>query len=222
MSFSPFLTAVQAVRAPEVTPRGLLFVLSAPSGAGKGSIANALREQDTNILLSVSATTRPPRPGEANGVHYHFIDRPQFKHMVENQEFLEHAEVYGNCYGTPKAPVETALQQGQDVLFDIDWQGAQQVACNARDDVASIFILPPSLKELERRLRLRGQDSDTVIAKRMAEACEQISHYNEYDYVIVNQDLEQSVQAVALILAAERMKRKRQVGLEKFINKFNQ
>ncbi|HVI49977.1 MAG TPA: guanylate kinase [Candidatus Sulfotelmatobacter sp.] len=210
--------AFPAVRAPGVRPRGLLLVLSSPSGAGKSSISRALMAKNSDIVLSVSATTRAPRPGEVDGRDYHFIDKPRFEEMVAKGEFLEHARVFDNYYGTPKPPVEAALAAGKDVLFDVDWQGTQQLAANAREDLVSIFILPPSLAELERRLLGRGQDSAEVVAKRMAKAGDEMSHFPEYQYVVVNTELEASVAAVDTILAAERLKRHRQIGLADFVN----
>ena len=210
--------AVQAVRAPGVRPRGLLLVLSSPSGAGKSSISRALMARNPDIAMSISATTRAPRPGEVDGRDYHFIDKPRFEEMVAAGQFLEHARVFDNYYGTPKPPVEAALADGKDVLFDVDWQGTQQLAQNARDDLVSIFILPPSLPELERRLLGRAQDSVEVVAKRMAKAGDEMSHFPEYQYVVVNTDLDASVEAVDTILAAERLKRHRQIGLADFVN----
>lgn len=197
--------------------RGLMLVLSSPSGAGKTTISRALLKREPNLTMSVSATTRPKRPGETAGVDYTFIDPTEFNLMVNRREMLEHAHVFGNYYGTPRKPVEDALGAGKDVLFDIDWQGTQQLAQNARGDLVSIFILPPSTKELERRLKTRAQDSAEVVAKRMSRAAEEISHYREYDYIIVNDVIEDSVRAVQAILAAERLKRDRQVGLEDFV-----
>ncbi|OIQ92768.1 guanylate kinase [mine drainage metagenome] len=207
-----------SVRAAGVRPRGLLLVLSSPSGAGKSSISRALMARNPDIVMSVSATTRPPRPGEVDGRDYHFIDKPRFEAMVARGEFLEHARVFDNYYGTPKPPVEAALAAGRDVLFDVDWQGTQQLAQNARDDLVSIFILPPSVEELERRLLSRGQDSAEVVARRMAKAGDEMSHFPEYQYVVVNRALDDSVAAVDTILAAERLKRHRQIGLADFVN----
>ena len=197
--------------------RGLMLVLSSPSGAGKTTISRALLKREPNLTMSVSATTRPKRPGETAGVDYTFIDPTEFNLMVNRREMLEHAQVFGNYYGTPRKPVEQALGAGKDVLFDIDWQGTQQLAQNARGDLVSIFILPPSTKELERRLKTRAQDSAEVVAKRMSRAAEEISHYREYDYIVVNDVIEDSVRAVQSILAAERLRRDRQVGLEDFV-----
>ncbi|PWC34434.1 guanylate kinase [Azospirillum sp. TSO35-2] len=197
--------------------RGLMLVLSSPSGAGKTTIARGLLERDAGITMSVSVTTRAMRPGEAEGLDYYFIDQPRFDRMAETGDLLEHARVFGNCYGTPRHAVEDALGAGRDVLFAIDWQGAQQLAQNARDDLVSVFVLPPSVVELERRLRGRGQDSEEVIANRMAKASNEISHWPEYDYVIVNNDVDESIASVESILHAERLRRRRQVGLPEFV-----
>ena len=198
--------------------RGLLIILSSPSGAGKSTLARWLREWDPSIRFSVSATTRPARPGEVHGKDYYFVSRDEFLTLSENGEMLEHAEVFANLYGSPKAPVEAAVANGEDTLFDIDWQGGQQIRNSALGkDVVSIFILPPSLAELERRLRSRGQDSDEVIAGRMARSMDEISHWAEYDYVLVNDDLEACKDKVATILKAERLKRDRQPGLTDFV-----
>ena len=200
-----------------VRRRGLMFVLSSPSGAGKTSISRRLLERHQDISLSVSVTTRAPRPGEVDGVHYHFIDRPAFERMAANGDLLEHAEVFGRHYGTPRGPVEAALADGRDVLFDIDWQGTQQLAENARDDLVAVFILPPTAAELERRLRTRAQDSDEEIARRMSKAAGEMSHWPEYDYVIVNADFETSVAQTDAILTAERLRRRRLIGLGDFV-----
>ncbi|CAO3355790.1 guanylate kinase [Azospirillum melinis] len=197
--------------------RGLMLVLSSPSGAGKTTIARGLLDRDAGITMSVSVTTRAMRPGEAEGLDYYFIDQQRFDRMAETGDLLEHARVFGNCYGTPRVAVEDALGAGRDVLFAIDWQGAQQLAQNARDDLVSVFVLPPSVSELERRLRGRGQDSEEVIANRMAKASNEISHWPEYDYVIVNSDVTESIAAVESILHAERLRRRRQVGLPEFV-----
>jgi guanylate kinase len=197
--------------------RGLMLVLSSPSGAGKTTISRRLLETDDNLSMSVSVTTRPPRPGERDGVDYRFIDRAAYDAMVEDGALLEHARVFDNFYGTPRAAVEAALNAGQDILFDIDWQGTQQLKEAARDDLVSVFVLPPSAGELERRLRARAQDSDTVIAGRMAKAADELSHYAEYDYVLVNTDLDASVDRVRAILEAERARRERLVGLGEFV-----
>jgi len=206
-----------AAAGPGIGRRGLMLVLSSPSGAGKTSISRRLLERHPDLSLSISVTTRPPRPGEVDGVHYHFIGRDRFEEMVARGELLEHATVFGRSYGTPRAPVEAALAQGRDVLFDIDWQGTQQVAEKARDDLVSVFILPPSVPELERRLRSRAQDSDEEIARRMAKAADEMSHWAEYDYVVVNADFEESVARAEAILTTERLRRRRQVGLSEFV-----
>jgi len=197
--------------------RGLMLVLSSPSGAGKTSIARQLLAEDANLTLSVSATTRPPRPNEVDGRDYHFVDQARFDEMVASNAFLEYATVFGNSYGTPKADVMTVLEAGGDVLFDIDWQGTQQVANAAGDDLVSVFILPPSRAALQARLESRAEDSDEVVAARMAKASDEISHYPEYNYIVVNDDLERSVRSVRAILAAERLRRDRQTGLTEFV-----
>ncbi len=196
-----------------------MLVLSSPSGAGKTTIARALLRSDRNLVMSVSATTRQPRPGEVEGRDYHFVDHESFEAMIREDRLLEHARVFDNLYGTPRQPVDGALAEGQDVLFDIDWQGTQQLRQNARADLVSIFILPPSVGELEKRLRSRAQDSDDVVRKRMAKAGDEMSHWPEYDYIVVNTDIEASVAAVQSILAAERLKRDRQIGLADFVNR---
>lgn len=201
----------------ELERRGLLFVLSSPSGAGKSTLSKMLLDADDNISLSVSYTTRPPRPGEVDGVHYHFTDTATFKKMAADGEFLEWAHVFGHRYGTPKAPVEAALADGCDVLFDIDWQGAQQLYQEAGPDVVRVFILPPSIEELERRLHTRAQDSDEVIADRMSRAKSEIGHWDGYDYVLINDNVEGCFAKVQQILTAERMKRRRQKGLIGFV-----
>ena len=201
----------------EIRRRGLMLVLSSPSGAGKTTISRRLLERDVNLQMSVSVTTRPMRPGEVGGIDYYFIDAATFRQRVEERELLEYATVFGHCYGTPRGPVEQALGAGRDVLFDIDWQGTQQLRQNARDDLVSVFVLPPSTKELERRLKTRAQDSDAEVARRMAKAADEMSHWAEYDYIIVNHDIEASVRQVEAILIAERLKRERQVGLHEFV-----
>ncbi|MBV9840447.1 MAG: guanylate kinase [Sphingomonadaceae bacterium] len=203
----------------ELERRGLLFVLSSPSGAGKSTIARMLLEADGQIEMSVSATTRPMRPGETDGADYHFVDVPRFKEMVAAGDFLEWAHVFDHRYGTPRAPVEALLAAGRDVLFDIDWQGAQQLYQQAGGDVVRVFILPPSVDELERRLRTRGTDDAQVVAARMARAASEISHWDGYDYVLVNDDVERCFAQVRLILRAERLKRSRQIGLIGFTRK---
>ena len=202
---------------PDMQRRGLMLVLSSPSGAGKTSISRRLLETEDELTMSVSATTRPRRPGEVDGVDYHFIDQTDFQLMINRGEFLEYAKVFDNYYGTPRGPVDAVLSGGKDVLFDIDWQGTQQVADAARDDLVSVFILPPSTHELERRLMGRAQDSAEVVAQRMSKAADEISHYREYDYIIVNRDLDESVDAVRAILTAERLKRDRRLGLTDFV-----
>jgi len=194
-----------------------MLVLSSPSGAGKTTISRALLEDDNNLTMSVSVTTRAPRPGEQRGIDYHFIDRATFDAMVSAGDLLEHAEVFGNGYGTPRAEVEKALAAGRDVLFDIDWQGTQQLRAEMRDDLVSVFILPPSTEELERRLRARAQDSDETVRTRMAKASDEMSHRAEYKYIILNHDLDKSVEQARTILAAERLKRDRQSGLHGFV-----
>ncbi len=197
--------------------RGLMLVLSSPSGAGKSTIAKEILARDKNIAMSVSITTRPKRPGEVAGRDYHFVDKADFNLMVNRREFLEYAKVFDNYYGTPSEPVLEALAAGRDVLFDIDWQGTQQIAEQARDDLVSVFILPPSTTELERRLKQRAQDSLEVVARRMSKASDEMSHYAEYDYVLVNHDIEQSVARAMSILTAERLRRERMVGLGEFV-----
>jgi guanylate kinase len=202
--------------------RGLLIILSSPSGAGKSTLARALREWDPAIRFSVSATTRAPRPGEQDGREYHFRTRDQFLATVAQGQMLEHAEVFGNLYGSPRAPVEDALTRGEDTLFDIDWQGGQQIRNSALGkDVVSIFILPPSMAELERRLRGRGQDSDAVIAARMAKSQAEVSHWAEYDYVLVNRDVDACAESLKGIVAAERLRRDRQPWLTDFVRALN-
>jgi len=197
-----------------VARRGLMFVLSSPSGAGKSTLARKLLEADDNMSLSVSATTRAARPSEVDGREYKFMDKAQFEDMADRNEFLEHAVVFGNHYGTPRAPVEAMLIQGKDVLFDVDWQGARALRAAEPRDVVGIFILPPSMAELERRLRARAEDSEEVIQSRMARSLNEISHWEEYDYVLVNTLLEQTLAQVRQILAAERLKRNRQLWLK--------
>jgi guanylate kinase len=194
-----------------------MFVLSSPSGAGKTTLTRMLLRADRRVNLSVSVTTRPKRRGEVNGRDYHFIDRSRFDAMVKDGELLEWAEVFGHHYGTPRKPVDDALRAGRDVLFDIDWQGTQQLREKARDDLVSVFILPPTAMELERRLKTRAQDSRAVIVSRMAKAAGEMSHWPEYDYVIVNRDRAEAFAEVKAILAAERLKRERQVGLGDFV-----
>jgi guanylate kinase len=201
--------------------RGLLVILSSPSGAGKSTLARRLIDWDPEIRFSVSATTRAPRPGEVDGREYHFCSRAAFEALVTEGQMLEHAEVFGNFYGSPRAPVEAAMHDGRDTLFDIDWQGGQQIKQAMRDDVVSIFILPPSIAELDRRLRQRGQDSDQVIAGRMAKSQSEISHWAEYDYVLVNQDVDATFATLLTIVQAERMRRDRQPALADFVRTLN-
>ena len=202
--------------------RGLLIILSSPSGAGKSTLAKRLMAWDPSLRFSVSATTRAPRPGEEDGREYYFRSRAAFEKMVAEGEMLEHAEVFGNFYGSPKAPVEAAMEEGRDTLFDIDWQGGQQIRNSVLGkDVVSIFVLPPSIAELERRLRSRAQDSDEVIAGRMAKSEAEISHWAEYDYVLVNDDLDRTEADLKTILTAERMRRDRQPDLSGFVRGLN-
>ncbi|MGH6932163.1 MAG: guanylate kinase [Dongiaceae bacterium] len=203
---------------PEGTRRGLMLVLSSPSGAGKTTISRRLLKFDGNIQMSISVTTRARRPGETDGVDYYFIDRPEFDRQVAARALLEHALVFGNHYGTPRAPVEAALAAGRDVLFDIDWQGTQQLAESARDDLVSVFVLPPSTAELHRRLVQRAQDSAEEVTRRMAKAADEMSHWAEYDYIVINNQLEASVAQVQAILSAERLRRARQIGLHEFVS----
>ncbi len=200
--------------------RGLMLVLSSPSGAGKTSISRRVLELEPEVTMSVSVTTRPRRPGERDGIDYHFVDEARFRAMVEAGELLEHAFVYGHHYGTPRAAVEAALAQGRDVLFDIDWQGAQQLRERAADDVVGVFILAPSLEALAERLRGRAQDSEEVVRYRLARVASDVTHWAEYEYVIINEELEASVASVRAILAAERLKRRRQPYLSEFVQRF--
>lgn len=197
--------------------RGLLVVLSSPSGAGKTTISRLLLEADPGIAMSISVTTRPKRPGETQGHDYHFVEDGEFQRMVETDEFAEYATVFNHHYGTPAAPVRSAIEGGHDILFDIDWQGTQQLHSAMGDDLVRIFILPPSMAELERRLRARGTDSDKVIEERMRRADGEISHWKEYDYVLINQDRDQCLAEVRSIVAAERLKARRQNGLVDFV-----
>ena len=201
----------------KIKKRGLLLVLSSPSGAGKSTLSRALLEKDDNISMSVSMTTREPRPGEIDGIHYNFASQNEFDALIADDGFLEYATVFENSYGTPAAPVEKALREGKDVLFDIDWQGTQQLNQRVGSDLVRVFILPPSKDELLNRLKSRAQDSDEVVAKRMAKANSEISHWAEYDYVIINDDLKKAEKELFTILNAERMKRARQSGLAEFV-----
>ncbi len=200
-----------------VARRGLMLVLSSPSGAGKTTLSRMLLKADRGVELSVSVTTRPRRRGEVDGRDYHFIEFPRFNAMVKSGKLSEWAEVFGHCYGTPRRPVEQALRAGRDVLFDIDWQGTQQLREKARDDLVSVFILPPTAEELERRLKRRAQDTRAIIGTRMAKAAGEMSHWPEYDYVIVNRHIDHAFAEVRAILAAERLKRERQIGLSAFV-----
>ncbi len=202
--------------------RGLLLILSSPSGAGKSTLSRMLMDWDPTMRFSVSATTRPPRPGEIDGREYYFRSRAEFQSIVDAGDMLEHAEVFGNLYGSPRGPVEAAMRAGRDTVFDIDWQGGQQVKQAMRDDVVSIFILPPSIAELERRLKGRGQDSDEVIAGRMAKSRDEISHWAEYDYVLVNTDLLATFEALKMIVQGQRLRRDRQPELSDFVRSLNE
>lgn len=201
---------------PHIARRGLLYILSSPSGAGKTTLAKRLLASDPNIAMSVSVTTRKPRPGEVDGQDYIFLDKPRFEAMRDAGQLLEWARVFDNYYGTPLAPVAAAIEAGKDVLFDIDWQGAQQLSEKMPGDVVRVFVLPPSGKALEDRLRQRAQDPPEVVARRMAAAAAEISHWPEYDYVVVNVDIEESVRSVIAVLHAERLKRARLLGLSDF------
>jgi guanylate kinase len=205
----------------QIARRGLMLVLSSPSGAGKTTISRELLAQEPDIMLSVSCTTRPKRPGEVSGRDYHFIALDDFDLMRNRQEFLEYAKVFGHYYGTPREPVETALAEGRDVLFDIDWQGTQQLRQSARSDLVSVFILPPTAGELARRLHRRASDPEDVVATRMAKASQEISHWAEYDYIVVNDEVTNSVGQVRAILHAERLRRERQIGLTEFVKRLD-
>jgi guanylate kinase len=213
-----FKQYLPAELADKPTRRGLMFVLSSPSGAGKTTLSRKLLEEEKQVSMSVSVTTRKPRPGEVDGVDYYFVDEPTFDAMVARGELLEHAIVFDNKYGTPKKQVMQALDDGRDVLFDIDWQGTRQLAKTCPEDLVSVFILPPSLNELEERLRRRAQDSEEVVQKRMARAIDEISHWEEYDYVTVNDNLEYAMRNIQSILYAERFKRWRQLDIRHFVN----
>lgn len=197
--------------------RGMMLVLSSPSGAGKTTISRKLMQIDRDIVLSISVTTRPRRRNESHGVDYHFIEKHEFERLRDEGELLEHAQVFDNFYGTPAGPVREQLAQGRDVLFDVDWQGHRQLVQNARDDLVSIFILPPSYDELHRRLRARAMDSEEVIQRRMAKAPEEISHWEDYDYVLINEDVDETLATVQGIVEVERLKRHRQIGLPEFV-----
>jgi guanylate kinase len=214
------MTASARAREPAIRRRGLMLVLSSPSGAGKTSIARRLLELEPELQLSISVTTRPRRPSETDGVDYHFIDRTTYAAMIAAGDLLEHAEVYGHGYGTPRAAVASALGAGRDVLFDIDWQGAQQLREVARDDMVAVFILPPSTAELERRLRRRAEDAEAVVRARLAQVAADVTHWAEYDYVLINDELDLSVERVRAVLAAERLRRQRQPGLTDFVSQF--
>ncbi len=203
--------------APPIRRRGLLLVLSSPSGAGKTTIARRLVETEPGLALSVSVTTRPQRPGEVDGRDYRFIDQAHFNEMVAQRELLEHAHVFGHSYGTPRRPIEEALACGRDIVGDLDWQGTQQLARTVRPDLVAVFVLPPSLAALEQRLNARAQDSAATVAARMAKSAEEMSHWPEYDYVIVNDTVEASVAEARAIIAAERLRRDRQPGLADFV-----
>jgi guanylate kinase len=205
--------------APVIRRRGFLLVLASPSGAGKTTITHHLVSRDPLLTLSVSVTTRPPRRGEVDGHDYHFINRARFDEMVERGDLLEHATVFGNCYGTPRGPIEAAIAAGHDIVGDVDWQGALRLSESVPDDLVKVFVLPPSLAALEQRLRKRAQDSAAVVAARMAKSAEEISHWSESDYVIVNSGIEDSVAQVAAIVTAERLRRTRQIGLADFVNR---
>lgn len=202
--------------------RGLMLALSSPSGAGKTTLSRMLLESDGMITMSVSATTRRPRPGEIEGRDYYFVSTEDFGLMRNRGEFLESAKVFDNYYGTPKAPVEEALAQGRDVLFDIDWQGTQQIDEVAHEDLVKVFVLPPSAQDLERRLKTRAQDSADVVASRMAKASDEISHYQEYDYIIINDDIDQAFIELRSILQAERLRRRRLIGLSNFVKQLRE
>ena len=197
--------------------RGLMLVLSSPSGAGKTTLSRQLLDNDKQIQLSVSCTTRQKRPGERDGVDYRFVDTATFRGMIERKQFLEYAEVFGNYYGTPRGPVDDALNAGKDMLFDIDWQGTQQLRDKGRADLVTVFILPPSTRDLEKRLLTRAQDTKEIVAQRMAKAADEMSHWAEYDYVVVNSDIGTSLTNLKAILTAERLKRERQLGMSGFV-----
>ena len=209
---------MNATRSPGFKRRGVMLVLSSPSGAGKTTIARRLLADDANLWMSVSVTTRPHRSDEVPGEDYRFVQIGEYDAMVANGELLEHARVFDHFYGTPRAPVETALEAGRDVLFDIDWQGAQQLSAAMRDDVVKVFILPPSTAELERRLTNRAQDTAAVVANRMAKAADEMTHWAEYDYIVINQDIDRAVAEVTTILWSERLRRSRCIDLSRFVD----
>lgn len=202
----------------KISRKGLMLVLSSPSGAGKSTISRAILERDEHIYMSVSATTRKMRQGEVDGVDYYFISEREFLGQAVDHQFLEHAEVFGNMYGTPKGPVYEKLDDGKDILFDIDWQGTEQLKKRCSKDVVSVFILPPSMAELEKRLRGRGQDSEEVIQNRMSKAASEISHWDSYDYILINKDLEETIDKVHNILKAERANKRRLAGMQQFVD----
>ena len=205
-------------QSPEIARRGIMLVVSSPSGAGKTTLTRNLLEQEENVSLSVSVTTREKRLSEIDGVHYHFISRRRFEAMRDSDELLEWAEVHGNYYGTPREPVDKALAAGRDMLFDIDWQGTQQLYAKMRADVVSVFVLPPSATELKSRLERRAEDSGETIKRRLRNAAQEIPHWNEYDYVLVNRDLDRSFARLRAILTAERLKRVQKPDIEKFVS----
>lgn len=216
------MTARSSLDEMKAQRRGLMIVLSSPSGAGKTTLTRKLLKENPDMAMSVSATTRSPRNGEEDGTDYYFISKNKFVEMVDEEAFLEHAKVFDNFYGTPRAPVEAALSDGHDVVFDIDWQGAQQLTQAAGDDLVKVFILPPNMRELEMRLKKRAQDSDEVIAKRMAKSEAEISHWAEYDYVIVNENIDTALAELRTIVASERMRRRRQPWINSFVKTLTQ
>ena len=216
------MTARSSLEEMKAQRRGLMIVLSSPSGAGKTTLTRKLLKENPDMAMSVSATTRSPRNGEEDGTDYYFISKNKFVEMVDEEAFLEHAKVFDNFYGTPRAPVEAALSDGHDVVFDIDWQGAQQLTQAAGDDLVKVFILPPKMRELEMRLKKRAQDSDEVIAKRMAKSEAEISHWAEYDYVIVNENIDTALAELRTIVASERMRRRRQPWINSFVKTLTQ
>lgn len=216
------MTARSSLEEMKAQRRGLMIVLSSPSGAGKTTLTRKLLKENPDMAMSVSATTRSPRNGEEDGTDYYFISKNKFVEMVDEEAFLEHAKVFDNFYGTPRAPVEAALSDGHDVVFDIDWQGAQQLTQAAGDDLVKVFILPPNMRELEMRLKKRAQDSDEVIAKRMAKSEAEISHWAEYDYVIVNENIDTALAELRTIVASERMRRRRQPWINSFVKTLTQ